>query len=74
MSSADDESESGEEFTLCDIKDNLDTEPFEVVLKGGSPWGFTIAGGIEVRSLIQISEVSQYISCFYFIFMFRYYF
>lgn len=74
MSSADDESESGEEFTLWDIKDNLDTEPFEVVLKGGSPWDFTITGGIEVRSPIQILEVSQYINCFCFIFKFKYYF
>lgn len=59
MSSADDESEpeSGEEFTLWDIKENLDSEPFDVVLKGGSPWGFTLTGGAEVRSPIQITEV-----------------
>ncbi|XP_069130177.1 PDZ and LIM domain protein 3-like [Argopecten irradians] len=35
----------------------LTVEPFEVVLKGGSPWGFTLKGGVEVRSPIQISEI-----------------
>ncbi|XP_021348349.1 uncharacterized protein LOC110447164 isoform X2 [Mizuhopecten yessoensis] len=36
----------------------LTVEPFEVVLKGGSPWGFTLKGGVEVRSPIQISEIN----------------
>lgn len=67
MSSADDESESGDEFTLWDIRNNLDTEPFEVILKGGSPWGFTITGGAEVRSPIQISEVRLFRFFFYFL-------
>ena len=31
--------------------------PFQVVLKGGSPWGFTLRGGTEVQSPIQVSQV-----------------
>ncbi|KAK3100457.1 hypothetical protein FSP39_020389 [Pinctada imbricata] len=33
------------------------TQPFQVVLKGGSPWGFTLKGGAEVQSPIQICEI-----------------
>lgn len=39
----------------------LSVEPFRVILKGGSPWGFTLKGGAEVRAPIQISEVRHQI-------------
>ena len=35
-------------------------DPFSVVLKGGSPWGFKLRGGSEAKSPIQIAEVRQF--------------
>lgn len=35
-----------------------ENKPFHVVLKGGAPWGFSLRGGSEVRSPLQIAEVS----------------
>ena len=38
------------------LKEGTD-EPFQVILKGGSPWGFTLKGGAEFRSSVQVAEV-----------------
>ncbi len=32
----------------------------EIVLRGGSPWGFTLVGGVEYDRPITIAEVSTY--------------
>jgi len=33
-------------------------ETFDVVLAGGSPWGFTLQGGSEFRTKLCVSKVS----------------
>ena len=38
------------------LKEGTD-EPFQVILKGGSPWGFSLKGGAEPRSPVQVAEV-----------------
>ena len=34
------------------------SDPFQVVLKGGSPWGFNLKGIKGTRTPVQISEVN----------------
>lgn len=34
-------------------------ETFDVVLSGGSPWGFTLQGGSEFRTKLSVSKVTQ---------------
>lgn len=64
---SDDEPERGldlEQMSSADLNEGSRVEKspgraeaLVVVLKGGSPWGFTLNGGSEVRSPIKISEV-----------------
>ncbi|XP_013385268.1 protein Shroom3-like [Lingula anatina] len=35
----------------------LEVRALEVVLKGGSPWGFSLKGGAEIRSALTVSKV-----------------
>ena len=34
-----------------------DRRPFEVILRGGKPWGFTLAGGEEEQCPLHVSKV-----------------
>jgi len=34
-------------------------QTFDVVLSGGSPWGFTLQGGIEFRTKLTVQKVSN---------------
>ena len=34
-------------------------EPFKVVFKGGSPWGFDLKGGTESKAPLQVSQVTE---------------
>jgi len=34
------------------------TDPLVIHLKGGSPWGFTLAGGLDKRQLLTVSKVA----------------
>ncbi|XP_060595743.1 protein Shroom4-like [Ruditapes philippinarum] len=38
------------------LKEGTD-EPFRVVLKGGSPWGFTLTNGMESKASVIINEI-----------------
>ena len=31
---------------------------FQVALEGGSPWGFTLQGGVDFRSPLRVGKVS----------------
>ena len=35
--------------------------PFQVTLRGGRPWGFTLQGGSEVGAPLTVAKVSQII-------------
>lgn len=35
----------------------LSAGKFEVVLRGGSPWGFTLQGGEEVQAPLTVAKV-----------------
>lgn len=35
-----------------------DRRPFEVILRGGNPWGFTLAGGEGEECPLHVSKVS----------------
>ena len=49
------------------LKEGTD-EPFKVVLKGGSPWGFTITSGKESKASVLINEVFLY-TCIWLFFL-----
>lgn len=40
-------------------------EIFDVVLSGGSPWGFTLQGGSEFRTKLCVLKVSNLTSAFF---------
>lgn len=49
------ESEELEKFSPL-----ADRRPFEVILRGGKPWGFRLAGGEGEDSPLHVSEVSHW--------------
>lgn len=40
-----------------------DRRPFEVILRGGGPWGFKFSGGEGEGNFLHVSEVSVLTAC-----------
>lgn len=48
-------------FSSKEVRKFTTTGTFQVVLKGGAPWGFTLRGGVGAQSPVQIYQVKNYL-------------
>ena len=47
-------------FRMLDLNEKTSKTPaFDVVLRGGSPWGFNVRGGGEFLSMVEITQVGK---------------
>jgi hypothetical protein len=59
--SADSDEADGDVFLSSKEIRKTTAGTFQVVLKGGAPWGFTLRGGVGAQSPVQIDQVNFYL-------------